>query len=318
VITVVGEAVIDLVESPDGGSTAHPGGSPANVAVGLGRLGTPVALLTRYGADPHGAALGAHLAASAVALVGNPVDELPTSIAVARTDATGAATYEFAITWRLPELSTPGWLDGSVCLHTGSIAATLAPGAGNVRQLMEQASGRCTVSYDPNCRPSLMGDPDQVRPQIESLVALADVVKVSDEDLGWLHPGRPAADVAREWLALGPALVVVTKGAAGSFGVCAAGSTERPTPAVTVADTVGAGDAFTSGLLDALHRRALLGPTAAGQLHSLSVSELARLLDEASLLSAFTCSRPGANPPTADELAAFKAGLNQQAGAQGR
>jgi fructokinase len=308
VITVVGEALIDLVESPDGGITAHPGGSPANVAVGLGRLGHPVALLTRYGADPHGAALAAHLADSGVALVGSPVDELPTSVATARTDAAGAARYEFAIAWRLPE-PPPGLLADSLCLHTGSIAATLRPGAADVRRLAAQAKGRCTVSYDPNCRPSLMGEPDLVRPGIEALVGLADVVKVSDEDLAWLHPGREAADVAGEWLALGPAVVVVTRGAAGSYGVCAAGAVERPAAPVTVTDTVGAGDAFMSGLLDALHRRALLGAEAGARLRGLPVRELGAVLEEASLLAAVTCSRPGANPPTAAELAAWQADL---------
>ncbi|MET8702022.1 carbohydrate kinase [Kitasatospora sp. NPDC004723] len=310
-ITVVGEAVMDLVRSVQGATTAHPGGSPANVAVGLGRLGHPVALLTRLGQDPHGAQLAAHLAGSGVALVGGVMDDHPTSTAIARTDDSGGATYEFAITWHLDGPEPDGLLARSACLHTGSIAATLEPGAGMVRRLMERARGRCTVSYDPNCRPSLMGRPDEARARIESLVASADVVKASDEDLAWLHPGQDVVDVAREWLALGPAVVVVTRGGTGSVGLCREGRVTRPTVPVEVADTVGAGDAFMAGLLDALHRRGLLGPDNADRLRGIDTRVLGELLDEASLVSAITCTRPGANPPTAEELAAFREGCER-------
>ncbi|MFF7456598.1 carbohydrate kinase [Kitasatospora sp. NPDC008115] len=308
-ITVVGEAVMDLVRSDQGRTTAHPGGSPANVAVGLGRLGNDVALLTRLGPDAHGTRLARHLVGSGVALAAGAVDEHPTSTAIARTDESGSATYEFAITWQLPDLEPDELLAGSACLHTGSIAATLEPGASTVRRLVERARGRRTVSYDPNCRPSLMGDPEQARARIESLVASADVVKASDEDLAWLRPGQDVVDVARQWLALGPSLVVVTRGAAGAVGVCRAGTVEQRARRVTVADTVGAGDAFMAGLLDALHRHDLLGPDNAGRLHGIDTATLAELLDTASLVSAFTCTRPGANPPTAEELAAYRASV---------
>ncbi|MFE7488485.1 carbohydrate kinase [Kitasatospora sp. NPDC057541] len=307
-ITVVGEAVMDLVRSVHGATTAHPGGSPANVAVGLGRLGHPVALLTRLGQDAHGAQLAAHLAGSGVALVGGVVDDHPTSTAIAHTDVSGGATYEFAITWHLDGPDPDGLPARSACLHTGSIAATLEPGAGTVRRLMERARGRCTVSYDPNCRPSLMGHPEEARARIESLVASADVVKASDEDLAWLHPGRDVVDVAREWLALGPAVVVVTRGGTGSVGLCREGTVARPAVPVEVTDTVGAGDAFMAGLLDALYRRGLLGADHADRLHGIDTRALGELLDEASLVSAVTCTRPGANPPTAEELAAFREG----------
>ncbi|MER5639082.1 carbohydrate kinase [Kitasatospora sp. NPDC002227] len=301
-ITVVGEAIMDLVSPRQGPATAHPGGSPANVAVGLGRLGHPVTLLTRLGDDPYGARLADHLTTSGVTLPAGTVDGAATSTAIARTGESGSATYEFDITWQLPDTPpAPG-----TCLHTGSIAAVLEPGASTVRRLVAAARGRTTISYDPNCRPSLMGSPEQARPRIEALVASADVVKASEEDLAWLHPGRTPLATAQAWLALGPALVVVTLGADGSLGLCRAGTTTRPAPPVTVADTVGAGDAFTAGLLDALHRRDLLGPAAAGRLRDLSPHTLADLLDEASLVSALTCTRPGANPPTTAELAAFR------------
>ncbi|MFE6871195.1 carbohydrate kinase [Kitasatospora sp. NPDC057692] len=317
-ITVVGEAVMDLMRSGQGGTTAHPGGSPANVAVGLGRLGNDVALLTRLGPDAHGTELARHLVGSGVALPAGVVDRHPTSTAIAHTDESGSATYEFAITWQLPDLEPDGLLAGSACLHTGSIAATLEPGASTVRRLVERARGRRTVSYDPNCRPSLMGDPARARTRIESLVASADVVKASDEDLGWLRPGQDVVDVAREWLALGPSLVVVTRGAAGAVGVCRAGTVERRARRVAVADTVGAGDAFMAGLLDALNRRDLLGLDNADRLYGIDTGTLAELLDAATLVSSFTCTRPGANPPTTEELAAYRAGIRSGASAGSR
>ncbi|MYW05552.1 PfkB family carbohydrate kinase, partial [Streptomyces sp. SID3343] len=229
-ITVVGEALVDLVHGPDGGVVAHPGGSPANVAVGLGRLGVPVHLITRYGRDGHGALLAEHLAASSVHPAPDTVSDRPTSVARAYLDASGVATYDFDIAWELPDTArVPA---DSACVHTGSIAAVLEPGAGVVRRLLEDARGRAVLSYDPNCRPSLMGDPASARARIESLVELCDVVKVSDADLQWLYPGRDFADAAVAWSALGPALVVVTRGGAGSYGVCAAGAVAAPADAV--------------------------------------------------------------------------------------
>ncbi|WP_020556910.1 carbohydrate kinase family protein [Embleya scabrispora] len=301
-IFVVGEAVVDLVTSGHGDTAAHPGGSPANVAVGLGRLGSPVSLLTQYGRDPYGEMLAGHFADSLVTVVGEATaGDLPTSTAIARTDTAGAATYEFALSWDPAPI--PDELPaGMVCLHTGSIAVTLEPGATTVRRLLEQARGRCTVSYDPNCRPTLMGGPTRARTLIEHRAALADVVKVSNDDLGWLYPGRDITDVAREWLERGPALVVVTRGAAGSYGVCGSGDVHCPAPTVEVADTVGAGDAFTAGLLDALRRLDLLGVDNAPRLRRLGPGTLFELLGEASLVSALTCARPGADPPTAQEV----------------
>lgn len=301
-ITVVGESVVDLVVPPGGGDpVAHPGGSPANVAVGLGRLGVPVRLLTSFGRDAYGEMLAEHLAAGSVVVAPESVRDGATSVARAKVDALGVASYEFDIAWDLDGAALSG---DSLCLHTGSIAATLAPGASAVRSLVDEARGRMTVSYDPNCRPSLMGEPGVVRGRIESLVAVADVVKASEEDLAWLHPAREVAEVAADWLALGPSVVVVTLGAAGAYGVCRAGAVTVPGVPVAVADTVGAGDAYTSGLLDALYRRGLLGTRDLGA--ALDRDVLGQLLGEASLVAALTCARHGADPPTAAELAAHR------------
>ncbi|RJK97978.1 carbohydrate kinase family protein [Vallicoccus soli] len=306
-VTVVGEALVDLVRRTDGTEVAHPGGSPANVAVGLARLGCPVELVTRYADDAHGALVDAHLRGNGVRLGPGTTGAPATSVAAATLDADGTASYDFSLAWDLGD-GTPGLADGTTCLHTGSIGATLEPGAAAVRRMVAAARGRATVSYDPNARPALMGAPERAREQVEALVAQSDVVKVSDEDLAWLRPGEPYDAVATGWLGLGPALVVVTRGADGPWAVAASGVVQRPAVRVDVVDTVGAGDAFMAGLLDGLHRRELLGPAAAERLRALDPEALTALLDEAALVAAMTVARPGADPPTREEVAARRAG----------
>src|SRR5262249_19604068 len=144
-------------------------------------------------------------------------------------------------------------------LHAGSIAAFLAPGGDAVLDLIQAASGGLTVTYDPNARPRLMGDAGSARARVERIAAQADLVKVSDEDLTWLTPGEDPLDGARAWQASGAAVVVVTRGSRGALAASRAGVVEVAAPEVTVVDTVGAGDAFMSGLIDYLAGADLLG-----------------------------------------------------------
>ncbi|WP_213452363.1 carbohydrate kinase family protein [Rhizomonospora bruguierae] len=305
-ILVVGEALVDVVRAPDGSVREHPGGSPANVALGLARLGRRVHLLTRTGDDPYGALLREHLRSAGVALVGAAIDDAPTATATAVLDAAGAARYEFELVWRLPSPGVPGGVSaGTVAVHTGSIAAYLEPGAGAVEAILRELRGRSTISYDPNVRPALVADPPATRARIDGLVAASDVVKVSDEDLAWLVPGRAPERVAAEWLARGPSLVVVTRGGAGAFAVSRSGAVTVPGWAVTVVDTVGAGDAFTSGLLDALAAADLLGRDREAALRGIDPETLRRVIEHAVRVSAFVCARAGAQPPNRAELAAF-------------
>ena len=306
---VVGEALVDLV-GPRGGRTltAHPGGSPANVALGLGRLGVPVTLKTSLGRDSLGQMVLSHLEASGVRVDAGPHDGVSTSLAIA-TLAAGIASYDFRIDWDVGNLA-PLPVEAR-CLHTGSLATALEPGKASVVDLMEREHqrGRVTVSYDPNVRPALLGDPAQARPDIERLVALSDVVKVSDEDLRWLYGDRALDDIAKDWLASGPALVVVTRGGAGVYAVAAGLELHRPAATITVVDTVGAGDSFTSGLLDGLRRADLIGGPRRDALAAIDEATLADVVDTAALIAAVTCSRPGANPPTRAEVdAALAAG----------
>ena len=301
-ITVAGEALVDVVSDGSGVGSVHPGGSPANVAVGLARLGAPVTLLTRVGRDADGQKVLAHLTGNGVELPGDTVDGRETSVATARLDTDGVAAYDFDIVWELaPATAVP---TGSVCLHIGSLGAYLEPGASAVRRLVEAARGSATVSYDPNCRPALMGRPADARSRIEALVRLADVVKASAEDLTWLYGGQPPVEVARRWLELGPALVTVTLGGDGAFAMATSGAVERPAPRVTVADTVGAGDSFMAALLDGLRRGDLLGGARAAALRAVDGPALTRIIDGSIRAAGITCGRVGANPPTAAELAA--------------
>jgi fructokinase len=299
---VVGEALVDLVGQRGGRAyAAHPGGSPANVALGLGRLGVPVTLKTHLGRDAFGEMIRKHLEASGVRIDTGHADGVSTSLAIA-TLAAGIAAYDFRIDWDLGDL---GPLPVETrCLHTGSLATVLAPGKDGVVELVrrEHERGRVTVSYDPNVRPALLGDPEAAGPDIEALVALSDVVKVSDEDLRWLYPGRADEEVAQAWLAAGPALVVVTRGGAGVYAVAGDVELRREAVPIDLVDTVGAGDSFTSGLLDGLHRADLLGGARRTGLAAVDRATLEDVVDEAALIAAITCSRAGADPPTRAEL----------------
>ena len=299
---VVGEALIDLV-GQRGGRTlaAHPGGSPANVALGLARLGVSVRLKTRLGRDAFGEMISAHLEASGVLVDGGPEGGVSTSLAIA-TLAAGIASYDFRIDWDVGPLA-PLPIEAR-CLHTGSLATVLPPGEASVVDLVEREHkrGRVTVSYDPNVRPALLGDAARARPDIERLVALSDVVKVSDEDLRWLYPDRRDEDVAQGWLASGPALVVVTRGGAGVYAVSAGLELHRRAVPIDLVDTVGAGDSFTSGLLDGLHRADLVGGARRDALAAIDDATLGSVVDAAARIAAITCSRPGADPPTRAEV----------------
>jgi fructokinase len=309
---VIGEALVDLVGQRGSRMlVAHPGGSPANVALGLGRLGNPVTLMTHLGRDAFGEMISAHLQASGVRVEGADADS-STSLAVA-TLAAGIAKYDFRISWDIGNLE-PLPVE-TRCLHTGSLATVLEPGRTDVQRLLEHEHqrGRVTISYDPNVRPALLRSPEEARPGIEHLVELSDVVKVSDEDLQWLYPDREDEDVAREWLGTGPAVVVVTRGGKGVFAVTGDLEVHRPVMPVDLVDTVGAGDSFTSGLLDGLRRADLIGGPRREALAAIDEASLISVLDEASLIAAITCSRPGADPPTRAELDSAQAAASGSA-----
>ncbi|MDQ0424394.1 MULTISPECIES: carbohydrate kinase family protein [Cellulomonas] len=299
---VIGEALVDAVRRPDGTHDEFPGGSPANVAIGLARLGRRAELLTWLADDAHGDLVRRHLAASGVHVLTGDRAPARTPVATAHLDAAGVATYDFDLEWDLPATWDEGEGDALV-VHTGSIAAVLTPGGPKVADLLESRRATSTITYDPNLRPALMGDPADVRPVVERLVRASDVVKVSDEDLAWLLPGVAPAEVAEDWSRSGPALVVVTHGGEGAFASTAAGARLTvPAPRVTVADTVGAGDSFMGGLVDGLWSAGLLGADRRAALHDVDAGTVEQVLARCARIAAITVSRAGANPPTTAEL----------------
>ncbi len=298
---VIGEALVDVVVHPDGTTDRHPGGSPANVAVGLARLGRGVDLLTWIGDDPDGAVVRDHVAASGVHLAAGSDGATRTSVATARLDPAGTATYVFDLAWDLPPNLAPD--TAPLVVHTGSIATVLPPGAEAVARQLDRHRPTSTLTYDPNLRPSIIGPVGPARRTVEHLVTMCDVVKVSDEDLAWLLPGDDPAAVATRWASSGPGLVVVTLGGAGALAVTAAGAQVRvAAPPVVVADTVGAGDSFMAGLVDGLWSAGLLGADRRAALGTAAAATVEQILARCTQVAAITVSRPGADPPTVAEL----------------
>jgi fructokinase len=309
VLTVIGEALIDLVASRSEPAQfrALPGGSPLNVAVGLARLGAPTTLMCRLSRDQFGRALRRHAVDNGVDLgVAVDADE-PSTLAIASLDEAGAASYSFYVEgtadWQWSDQELGRVPAATTILHTGSAASWMAPSGPRIAAMLaaRQRGGQVLISYDPNVRPSLIHEPTAARELIERYVRVAGVVKASDEDLDWIYPGRDPVESARAWARLGPALIVLTRGADGSVAVRADGrEMARPARAAAVVDAVGAGDSFMAALLATIHADGLAD---GGQLNVDSDDVLATLLDTASTAAALTCERAGADPPTRDELA---------------
>lgn len=293
---VIGEALIDIVVRDGRSLGEHVGGSPLNVAVGLARLDRSVEFLTWVGDDERGHRIAEHLRASGARLAEGSAEADRTATAIATLDEKGAATYAFDIDWRVSERAVGVAREPRV-VHTGSIAAWLEPGCVAVARVVDVYSPIATITFDPNIRAQLIEDPDLGRARVEAMVAHADVVKASDEDLRWFDPGRPLEDVATQWLSMGPAIVAVTRGAEGAFAVCAAGERRVPARPVDVVDTVGAGDSFMTGLIDALWDRNLLGGDRRDELRGIGLDVLGDVLEVAALSSALTVARAGADLP---------------------
>jgi fructokinase len=299
-VVVGGEALVDLVpvdEHALAPLAPRLGGGPYNVAVGLGRLGTPTAMLTRLSTDAFGDALLDRLRESGVddALVQR--GEEPSTLAVVTLDGIGAARYSFHVAGAADRLvADPGELPAdTVALAVGTLSLVLEPGASVYADVARRAADAGVfVSLDPNIRAALVTDPDVVRARLDAIAAHAGLVKLSDEDARWW--GRSPADL----LAAGAGAVVVTRGAQGLIGHTRAG--EVAVPADTsrpVVDTIGAGDSVHSALLAHLHGHDLLDRE---RLAALDDDGWREALGFAARVAGWTCSRAGAEPPTRAEL----------------
>jgi len=301
---VIGEALIDRVEKQ--GAVEHVGGSPLNVAVGLARLGRGVDFLTHIADDEAGRRIVGYLKSSGVQLVPGSITAERTPTAVATIADDGSAAYTFDLQWQLsgtPEVTPP------LLVHTGSIAAVREPGCLAVAALLEAYRVSATLTFDPNVRPSLIADRAAAQARIAHLVERSDIVKVSDEDLRWIDPDHEPQRTARGWLASGPAIVVVTLGSRGAVAFCSAGDARVEADPVRVIDTVGAGDAFMVGLLDALWALNLVGAERRSALRRIQLDALTAALKAAGLASALTVSRAGADLP---DRAALRAQANRR------
>jgi fructokinase len=331
VLVVLGELVVDLLPVPDAHSglqgtapqyVARPGGNALNVAVAAGRLGVPVHLLSRLGTGPLAVHLRRHAELSGVDVSGFVEASEPVSLAVVGLGADGSPSYGFhvlgAADWQWTDEELSAALPARTgILHVGSISSWTAPGSEAIARLVERVHGDGgVISVDPNIRAALADGPvgatlgnsaAVVRERLDRLVARADVVKVSAEDLEWLDPdaGADLDAAAQRWADRGVALVVLTDGGA-PLRVARPGRPllHREPPRVTVADTVGAGDSLAAGLLGGLLTS---GVTSRRSLEELEDDDLLRIVDDAALVAALNCTRVGADPPTRDELDAARA-----------
>lgn len=305
-LTVIGEALVDIVKRPDAPGHAHPGGSPMNVAVGVSRLGHKTQFIGSYGSDANGQLIDEHLKDSGVLL---PVgaDTKRTSTAQATIGETGAAEYEFDIDWSLDAAAETlaEVARTATAIHVGSIGAMLEPGASTVIETIRAADERALITYDPNCRPTIIPDSSVARAWAERVVAHADVIKASDEDLLWLYPHRTLEESAKAWLDVGANLVVVTRGEMGPWALSrGTGESGIAVAAhrVEVADTVGAGDSLMAALIAALLDRGIEGAEASAKIDALTADDITEILTFSATAAGITVSREGANPPTRDEL----------------
>ena len=306
-IICCGEALIDFLprKTADGAAAYQPfcGGSVYNTAIALGRLGVPVGLYTGLSTDFFGDMLREGLAASKVSLAHAKVWDRPSTLAFVKL-AHGHARYSFfddnsagrMLTVRdLPKLEKR-----VQALHFGSISLIPEPGGATLEALQKREAGTRVISLDPNIRPGMIANRRAHMARLTRMIALADIVKVSDEDVAWMTGKDDARAAARKWLKLGAKLVVVTRGGKGVEAFTASHALARPAHKVKVADTVGAGDTFTAGLLAALRAMKLLDKK---KLARLGEADLSTALAFAARAAAITCSRPGADPPWARELA---------------
>ncbi|ALC24813.1 carbohydrate kinase [Streptomyces pristinaespiralis] len=306
-ITVLGECVADAftVPAPAPGELALrvlPGGGPANTAVALARLGTPARLLARLSDDVFGRLFRARLEASGVDLSRAVRAGEPSTLAVAELDAAGQAAYSFHARgtadwqWTADELSTAD-IASTACLHSGSLALVSEPGGRVVEEFLARASATATISLDPNVRPLLVA-PEVYRERLPRWCALADILRVSEDDLALLLPGHTVERACDAWHSAGVRLVVVTLGGRGATASLDGERVTVPAPPIAVVDTVGAGDSFTAGLLHHLGGMGVLG----GRLTDLRIDDVADACAFAARVAALTCSVSGPNPPWQREL----------------
>jgi fructokinase len=298
VIVVAGEALVDLVIGLDGTVSAALGGAPFNAARTCGRLGATVAFMGAVSDDRFGTAIAAQLADDHVSTELLQRVSVPTTLAAAELDARGAATYRFYTeATSAPALRPAALPPATATLFAGGLGLVLEPMAATVTGLVETAADDVMVVVDLNCRPDVVRDRDVYLGHVDAVLARADVVKVSDDDLAYLSPGEPPIDAARRLLTSGPSAVLLTAG--GSHVTVFTPHDERlavPVAPVEVVDTIGAGDAFAGGFM------AWWAASERGRTDLVDLEALAAAAAAANRVAGIVCTRRGADPPWRREL----------------
>jgi fructokinase len=305
-IVSCGEALIDFLAVPAGAGLPryepHPGGSPFNVAIALGRLGAPAAFLGGLSTDYFGEALLSALKESGVDTSLALVVPRPTTLAFV-TLAGGEARYAFFdenSAGRLLADSDMPAIPASVnALHFGSFSLVEEPCGSAFEMLMQREMAHHVISLDLNIRPALIHNRDGYLARVERMAAMSDIVKLSAGDLAWLAPEMPFAALAEHWLKHGTHVAILTDGANGARAITARGDLSVPAAPATVVDTIGGGDAFTAALLAALHERELLTKEHVARLPLEAVEAAMRFAARA---AALTVARAGASPPWRADL----------------
>lgn len=309
-ILVCGEALVDLLATPqpdgDASLDLRLGGAPFNLAISLARLGRRVAFFGGVSTDPLGAAQAGRLAREGVETSLLQRSDATTMLAIVGVGRDGHPAYSFPIVdgadkhLVLPAVPPEIRADLAAAAF-GSYLAMLEPTATLMRQFASSLRHDAVICLDPNIRPSIERDPRRWLSGLEGFLELTDVIKASEEDIRTVYgPGADLAAVASGWLARGPSLAVVTRGADGALAVLRGGETvEIRARPVKVVDTVGAGDAFFAGLIDGLARRGLLSRE---RLTALGPADAAEGLGHAATVAAIACTRRGADLPTLADL----------------
>lgn len=307
-ILCCGEALIDMIPqataSGASGFVPHAGGAVFNTAIALGRLGCPTGFVTGLSDDLFGAQLAAALKDSGVDDAHVIRSHLPTTLAFVELNQ-GHARYTFYDENTAGRSLTPEQLpdlpDTDDALYFGGISLISEPCAEFYAALALREAPKRLIMLDPNIRASFIRDESRYRARLDRMIAVADLLKVSDEDLDWIVPGEDTLEQkARQLCAAGPRAVLVTRGAEGASAILASGArVDVPAQRVTIADTVGAGDTFNAGVLASLLQAGLLSKT---QVPQIDEGALSAALALGAKVAAVTVSRAGANPPWAHEL----------------
>ena len=292
-IWVCGEVLIDIL--PTG---LVVGGGPANTAKALARLGHEVDFIDGISTDDYGVSARKELSRDGVGLALSHTSDKPTCTATVTLDSKGSASYEFLIDgtatfdFNSSWLPDPERLKPSV-LHIGTLVTIIEPGASVLFDWAVKVGEFAPIVFDPNIRPSVMGDRAKYAAAVEKWVSISSVVKVSDDDIAWLYPSESLDDVAHRWIEAGVSCVVITRGAKGLIGFTSSGMEEVDGVKVDVVDTVGAGDTVGAIVVEGIIKHSV---------HGLQGQVLNTVLHKAAIAAGITCSRAGAQPPRAHEL----------------